>query len=97
MVGLFSGLVTLPPAQVPPMRPPVPTKFAGRLSVKLNVCVGLPAGWVTVKVRFVVAPGTIEAANCLFTLGTAWIIVKLDDAVLPVSGPAAVITPEVLL
>jgi hypothetical protein len=40
--------VTDPPAQVPPTAPVPTTRPAGKVSVKLNVCSGLAAGWVTV-------------------------------------------------
>jgi hypothetical protein len=93
----LTAAVTLPPVHVPVAAAPVATMFAGKLSVKLKVCVGLPVGWVMVKVKLVVAPGTIEAAKALFTVGTACVIVRLDDAVLPVSGPVAEMAPEVLL
>ena len=97
MVGLLAVTPTLPPVQVPVAAAPVATKLAGKVSVKLNVCVGLPAGWLTVNVKLVVAPETMEAANCLFNAGVAAMICSDALAVLPTSGPAALIAPEVLL
>jgi len=43
--------VEVPTVQVPPSPFGVAmTNPLGRVSVKLKVCVGLPAGWLTVKV-----------------------------------------------
>jgi hypothetical protein len=44
MLLLPAVAVTPPPLQVPVTAPPVATKPAGKVSVKLNVCVGLAAG-----------------------------------------------------
>ena len=55
-----------PNVQVPP-RPfgVATTSPAGKVSVKLKVCVGLVAGCVTVKVRRLVPPTTRLVANIL--------------------------------
>ena len=53
---------------------------------------------MTVKVRLTLAPPTVnEPLNALFKLGLAAVTVRLADAVLPFSGPAAETIPEVLL
>ena len=63
---------TVPPVQVPVTAPPLAIKPAGRLSVKLNVCVGLPAGCVMVNVRLLLPPTTmLVGENALVTAGTA--------------------------
>ena len=41
--------VTVPPVQVPPVPPAAMVRPEGSVSVKLKVCVELPAGCVTVK------------------------------------------------
>ena len=48
--------VTVPPVHVPPLPPAAMVRPAGNVSVNENVCVGLPAGCVTVKVRVEGAP-----------------------------------------
>ena len=50
MLALPAVAVTVPVVQVPVAAPPVATRPAGSVSVKLKVCVGLPVGWLTVKV-----------------------------------------------
>ena len=90
--------VTEPPLQVPPrVEGDATTSPAGNVSAKLNVCVGLPFGCVTVNVTVWVPPTVRAPENALLTTGTACETVKLADAVFPVSGPAALIAPVVLL
>ena len=63
--------VTEPPLHVPPAAPPVATNPAGKVSVNEKVCVGLPAGTVSVKVSVVVPPTAIAVgANALVSTGT---------------------------
>ena len=80
MTALPAATVTAPPEQVPVAAAPVATKPAGRVSVKLKVCVGLPAGWVTVKVKLVVPPTIKSAANALLTTGMAGVTVTQAPA-----------------
>ena len=95
---LPAAAVTLPPLQVPIAAAPLATKPAGNVSVKLKVCVGLPVGCVTVKVRLTLPPPTVnEPLNALFRVGLAAETVRLADAVLPFNGPAAETIPDVLL
>ena len=70
--------VTVPPEQVPPVPPEAIVRPAGRLSVKLNVCVGLPAGCVTVKVSVDGAPPmAIEVGeNAFVSDGVAAVTVR---------------------
>lgn len=89
--------VTVPIEQVPVTAPPDATIPAGKVSVKLNVWVGFVAGWVTVKVRFIVAPTVKAALNTLLTVGAACVTVKLAAAVFPFNGPVAETIPDVLL
>ena len=95
MLPLPAAAVTEPPVQVPVTAAPLATRPAGRVSVKLKVCVGLVAGWVTVKVRLTL-PATVRLPlKALLTVGTACVTVSPAVAVLPVSGPAATIVPVV--
>lgn len=72
IVPLPAVAATLPPLQVPPtVEGEATTKPAGKVSAKLNVCVGLPLGWLTVKVRVCVPPTVNAPANVLLTVGTA--------------------------
>ena len=83
--------VTLPPAQVPPTVDGVATTSpAGRVSVKLKVWVGLPVGWVTLKVRVCDPPTVSAPANALSTTGTAALTVTQAPVVL-VPPPAALL------
>ena len=67
-----AAAVTEPPVQVPPTAPEPTTRPAGRVSVKENVCVGLPAGTASVNVSVVVSPMAIEAGlKALVSTGTA--------------------------
>jgi hypothetical protein len=78
MVFVPAVAVTVPPTQVPPTAP-VPTASPdGSVSVKLNVCVGLPAGWVIVKVSVEGAPPIVivAGANAFVSAGVAAVTVK---------------------
>ncbi len=98
IVPLPAVAVIDPPEQVPPTVDGEATTIpAGKVSVKLKVCVGLPLGCVTVNVSVCVPPTVSAPANALFTDGTACVTTRLADAVLPVNGPAADIAPETLL
>jgi hypothetical protein len=70
--------VTVPPAHVPPVPPAAIVRPEGNVSVKLNVCVGLPAGCVTVKVSVEgVPPIVIEVGeNAFVSDGVAAVTVK---------------------
>ena len=46
----------VPPVHVPPVAPAAIVRPAGKVSVKLKACVGLPAGWATVNVNVEGAP-----------------------------------------
>ena len=81
--------VTVPPVQVPVTAAPLATRPAGSVSVKVKVCVGLPVGWVTVKVRLVLPPTGRSVANTLSTVGTA--------AATVTQAPALGVTPLVAL
>ena len=82
VIWLLVNVIVLVPATAvrdPPPKVQVPPKLfgvaitrpAGNVSVKLNVCVGLVAGCVTVNVRRLVPPTTRLVANTLLTVGTA--------------------------
>src|SRR5207253_1452156 len=61
-----------PRVQVPPTPLGVAmTSPLGNVSVKLKVCVGLPAGWLTVKVIVWLPPTVRPPAKVLFSVGTA--------------------------
>src|SRR6187402_2921588 len=70
--------VTVPPEQVPPVPPAAIVRPEGSVSVKEKVCVGLPAGCVTVKVNVDgVPPIVIEVGeNALVSDGVAAATVK---------------------
>src|SRR6185436_13707555 len=70
--------VTVPPEHVPPTAPAPITSPDGSVSVKLKACVGLPAGWVTVKVRVEGAPPivTVVGENAFVSDGVAAVTVK---------------------
>jgi hypothetical protein len=82
--------VTVPPEHVPPTAPAATTRPAGKVSVKLNVCVGLLAGCVTVKVSVEGAPPTVidVGANAFVSAGVAALTVTQAPVVL-VPPPAA--------
>ena len=89
MLPLPAAAVTAPPVQVPVTAAPLATRPAGSVSVKVNVCVGLPVGCVTVKVRFVLPPTVRSALKTLLTVGTA--------ATTVTQAPALGVTPLVAL
>jgi hypothetical protein len=70
--------VTVPLAHVPPTAPAPTARPEGKLSVKENVCVGLPAGCVTVNVSVEGAPPIVivAGANALVSAGVAAVTVK---------------------
>ena len=70
--------VTVPPEQVPPVPPAAIVRPDGSVSVNENVCVGLPAGCDTVKVRVEGAPPmVIEAGeNAFVNAGVAALTLK---------------------
>jgi hypothetical protein len=75
MVFVPAVAVTEPPEHVPPVAPAPTTRPAGSVSVKLKVCVGLPAGCETVKVSVVVPPTVRPAENALSIVGVAAVTV----------------------
>jgi hypothetical protein len=81
--------VTAPPVQLPPTAPAPTASPAGRVSVKLKACVGLPAGCVTVNVNVIGAPPMVSPPeNDLSRLGVAALTVTQAPVVL-VPPPAA--------
>jgi hypothetical protein len=70
--------VTVPPVHVPPVPPAAIVSPDGSVSVKLKVCVGLPAGCVTVKVSVEGAPPIVieVGENALVSAGVAGFTVK---------------------
>jgi hypothetical protein len=70
--------VTVPPVQVPPVPPAAIVRPEGSVSVKLNAWVGLPAGWVTVKVSVDGAPPIVidVGENAFVNDGVAAVTVK---------------------
>jgi hypothetical protein len=70
--------VTAPPVQVPPAPPAAMVRPEGSVSVKLKVCVGLPAGCVTVKVSVDGAPPIVieVGENALVSAGVAAVTVR---------------------
>ena len=70
--------VTVPPLHVPPVPPAAMVRPAGKVSVKLKVCVGLPAGCVTVKVSVDGAPPIVieVGENAFVRDGIAALTVK---------------------
>jgi hypothetical protein len=70
--------VTVPPVQVPPVPPAAMVRPDGSVSVNENVCVGLPAGCVTVKVSVDGAPPMVieVGENALVRVGVAAATVK---------------------
>jgi hypothetical protein len=70
--------VTVPPAQVPPVPPAAMVRPEGNVSVKLKVCVGLPAGCVTVNVSVDGAPPIVieVGENAFVSDGVAAATVK---------------------
>jgi hypothetical protein len=70
--------VTVPPVQVPPVPPAAMVSPDGSVSVKENVCVGLPAGCVTVKVSVEGAPPIVieVGENAFVRDGIAALTVK---------------------
>jgi uncharacterized metal-binding protein len=70
--------VTVPLVHVPPTAPAPIVRPEGSVSVKLNVCVGLPAGCVTVKVNVEGAPPmvTVVGENAFVIAGVAAVTVK---------------------
>ena len=70
--------VTVPPVHVPPVPPAAIVRPDGSVSVNENVCAGLPAGCVTVKVSVEgAAPIVIEAgANAFVNAGVAALTLK---------------------
>jgi hypothetical protein len=82
MLPLPATAVTVPPVQVPVTAAPLATKPAGKVSVNVNVCVGLLAGCVTVNVKLVLPPTTRSPLNTLFTVGTAGFTVTQAPVVL---------------
>ena len=89
MTALPAVTVTVPPLQVPDAAAPMATRLAGSVSVKLKVWVGLPVGWVMVKVKLVVPPTVKLAAKALLTVGAA--------AMTDTQAPALGVTPDVAL
>ena len=75
--------VLVPAVQVPP-RPfgVAMTRPLGKVSVKLKVCVGLPAGCVTVKVMVWLPPMVRPPAKVLLRLGVAAVTVTQAPVVL---------------
>jgi hypothetical protein len=68
--------VTVPPEQVPPtFGVAAIRKPAGRVSVKLKVCVGLPAGCDTVNVSVAVPPTVKAPLKALLSVGVAAVTV----------------------
>jgi hypothetical protein len=88
MVDEPAVAVTLPLVHVPPVAPLPTTRPAGSVSVKLNVCVGLPVGCETVKVSVVAPPTVKPPENTLSSVGTAAFTVTQAPVVL-VPPPAA--------
>jgi hypothetical protein len=81
--------VTPPPVHVPPTFGTAATLSPeGKVSVKLNDCVGLVAGWEIVKTNCVVPPTGSAAANALLSVGTAAATVT-QAPVVDVPPPAA--------
>jgi hypothetical protein len=70
--------VTVPPVQVPPVPPAAMVRPEGSESVNENVCAGLPAGCVTVKVKVEGAPPIVieVGENALVSDGVAAATVK---------------------
>ena len=70
--------VTVPPEQVPPAPPAAIVRPDGNVSVKLKLCVGLPAGCVTVNVSVDGAPPMVieVGENALVSDGVAAATVK---------------------
>ena len=70
--------MTVPPVHVPPTAPAPTARPAGSVSVKENVCVGLLAGWVTVKVSVEGAPPIVidVGANAFVSAGVAAVTVR---------------------
>ncbi len=84
--------VTLPPVQVPPTTDGVAiTRPAGKVSVKLNAWVGLPAGWLTANVSVCVLPTINIPPNVLPKVGTAGLTVT--HAPLALEPPPAAVFP----
>ena len=71
MVDEPDAAVSVPIVQVVLPAPPVATRPAGRLSVKLKIWAPLPEGWVTVKIRLVLPPTVRSPLKALFTVGVA--------------------------
>jgi hypothetical protein len=78
MVFVPAVAVTVPPEHVPPVPPAAMVRPDGSVSVNENVCVGLPVGWVTVKVSVVGAPPIVieVGENVLVRDGVAGVTVK---------------------
>ena len=79
VIVLVPGVaVTVPPEQVPPVPPAAIVRPEGSVSVKLNACVGLPAGCVNVKVRVDGAPPIVidVGEKALVSDGVAGMTVK---------------------
>jgi hypothetical protein len=90
MVLLPAVAVTLPPEHVPPVAPLPTTRPAGSVSVKLTVCVGLPAGCETVNVSVVEPPTVKPPEKALSSVGTAAVTATHAPVVL-VPPPAALL------
>jgi hypothetical protein len=78
MVFVPAVAVTVPPLHVPPAPPAAMVRPEGSVSVKEKVCVGLPAGCVTVKVRVDGAPPIVIelGENAFVNDGVAAVTVK---------------------
>ena len=90
MVLVPAVAVTVPPEQVPPTAPAPIARPEGSVSVKENVCVGLPAGCVTVNVSVDGVPPIVivAGANAFVSAGVAAFTVTHAPVVL-VPPPAA--------
>ncbi len=67
-----AAAATEPPVHVPPAAPPVATSPAGSVSVNENVCVGLLAGTVSVKVSVEVPPTATDVGLKAFVSTGTW-------------------------
>ena len=91
--------VTVPPVHVPPVPPAAIVRPAGKVSVKLKVCVGLPAGWVSVNVSVDGAPPIVMEVgeNAFVSDGVAavtarhWSVTSLVMLVVPVIAAVALV------